>query len=174
MRFFADVSHFQNIHEYLPILIGVLNAELTLFALVFYNWLRLPHAKGWYRKFNLNAILFDSCVLFITLLATRFVYSLMFSRFHLVLFMMVAVVVQILHDFLFYLFLLSVPKGFNRITDYMKKYSKEEGVYALVIDAALIAFAVLLSSHFAAYSLNIQIILLILTLYFVPYMLYMG
>jgi hypothetical protein len=174
MQIFKDISHFDNTSDYLPILLGILNAELTFLALLFYNAIHSPVIKGWYHTFHMNAVILDCLILFIGIILARFFYPFFFSQWNLLLFILLTIVIQTIHDYFFYLFIRSLPLGFNQIFDYMKKYTKKVGVYAIVGDSILIAAACLLSSHFAVYSFNIQIILLILTLYNIPYMIFMG
>jgi hypothetical protein len=173
MRFLTDISHFENTNDYLPILVGILNAELIFLALLFYNAIRSPVIKGWYHRFHLSAILLDCLILFIGIILARFFYSFFFSTWNLFFFILLTIVIQMIHDYIFYLFVKSVPLGSNQIFDYMKKYTKRVGVYAIVGDSILIALACFLSSHFAVYNENIQIILLIFSLYNIPYMIYM-
>ena len=54
--------------------------------------------------------------------------------------------------------------------DFFKDYAREVGAGAILGDSFMMILACLLSSNFATYSLNSNIILLILSLYFVPYM----
>ena len=173
LKFFTDISQFDNISDYLPILLGVLNAEIMLLVLVFNNILRSSSLKGWYHTFNLNAIILDCCILILGIILTRFFYPFLFSTWNLVFFIILSVVIQIIHEFIFYLWFRSLPLGFNKIFDYMKKYAKNVGGYAIFGDSILIASSSLLASHFASYSLNIQIIFFIIALYNIPYMIYM-
>jgi hypothetical protein len=62
-----------------------------------------------------------------------------------------------------------VPRGFNKMLDVFKDYAKELSTNALIGDSILMAFSALLASLTAGSSLNMNIIYLILTLYFVPY-----
>jgi hypothetical protein len=54
--------------------------------------------------------------------------------------------------------------------DFFKDYAREVGVGAILGDSFMMILACLLSSNFATYSLNSNIIILIFSLYFVPYM----
>ena len=54
--------------------------------------------------------------------------------------------------------------------DFFKEYAKEVGSGAILGDSFMMIIACLLSSHFATYSLNSNIIILIISLYFIPYM----
>ena len=54
--------------------------------------------------------------------------------------------------------------------DFFKDYAKEVGGGAILGDSFMMIIACLLSSHFAIYSLNTNIIVLVLSCYFIPYM----
>lgn len=175
MRFFSDISHFSQTKDYLPILLGVLNAECTFLAFIFYKFFRAsPTIKNWYREYGLNAILFDSCFLFFTIIATRFLYSYLFKTWNLISFVLLAMVVQVILDMMFFGFIYLFPPGFNKIYDFMKKYAKEAGMKALVVDILLIILTSLLSSHLASYSQNLQIVFLVMTFFSLPLLLYMN
>jgi len=70
------------------------------------------------------------------------------------------------------LFFSSVPVGMNRMLDTFKKYSKEVGLYAVLGDSIIMISSCLLASNLANYSTNLNIINLIVTLYFIPYVIY--
>ena len=53
--------------------------------------------------------------------------------------------------------------------DFFKDYAEEVGARAILGDSFMMILACLLSSNFATYSLNTNIICLIISLYFVPY-----
>jgi threonine/homoserine/homoserine lactone efflux protein len=54
--------------------------------------------------------------------------------------------------------------------DFFKNYANEVGAGAIIGDSFMMILACLLSSNFATYSLNTNIIALVISLYFVPYM----
>ena len=54
--------------------------------------------------------------------------------------------------------------------DFFKDYAREVGVGAILGDSFMMILACLLSSYFATYSLNGNVIILIFSLYFIPYM----
>ena len=85
-------------------------------------------------------------------------------------FTFLAVCIQIIHDVLFYFLFKSLPLGYNAMLDFFKDYAKEVGAGAIMGDSFMMILACLLSSNFATYSLNTNIIALIVSLYFVPYM----
>lgn len=54
--------------------------------------------------------------------------------------------------------------------DFFKDYASEVGVGAILGDSFMMIIACLLSSYFATYSLNSNLIILIVSLYFFPYL----
>ena len=54
--------------------------------------------------------------------------------------------------------------------DVFKDYAVEVGSGAILGDSFMMIIACLLSSYFATYNLNSNIIILIVSVYFVPYM----
>jgi len=168
---FKDISNFNNLNDYLPILNGCINAELIIMNLVLNGVFKSLYLKKWYKKYQLSAVLADILILFIGLIITRFLYKYIFSSFNIWKFTFLAVLIQIIHDLLFYLLFKNSPLGYNKMFDFFKGYAKEVGVKALIGDSFMIVLTCLLSSYFASYSLNANIISLIFSLYFIPYIL---
>ena len=166
---FGDISNFSNVNDYLPIINGCLNAELILIFLVFHKIIDSFILKKWYKKFNLSAILVDVLILVIGVIIARFFYKFIFSEFNIWKFTGLAVCIQIIHDIIFYLFFTSLPKGYNFMLDFFNEYVKELGIGYIFGDSFMMIIACLLSSHFAIYGTNRNIISLIFSLYFIPY-----
>lgn len=166
---FANISNFSNINDYLPILNGCLNADLIIIFLVFHNIFNSFYLKKWYKTFNLSAVMADVLILVIGIIIARFLYRFIFSEFNIWKFTGLAVCIQIIHDIFFYLFFTSVPTGYNFMLDFFNSYAKEVGAGAIFGDSFMMIIACLLSSRFATFEINRNIILLIISLYFVPY-----
>lgn len=167
---FGNISNFNNTSDYLPILNGCLTADLIIILLVFHGVFGSVYLKKWYNTFQLNAVVADTLILVIGIVIARFLYKYLFNEFSIWKFTGLAVVIQIIHDLLFYWFFNSLPRGYNFMLDFFKDYAKEVGTGAILGDSFMMILACLLSSYFATYSLNGNIILLILILYFVPYL----
>jgi hypothetical protein len=56
--------------------------------------------------------------------------------------------------------------------DFFKLYAKEVGVSAILGDSFMMILACLLTSYLATFSVNINIITLVVSFYFLPYMIY--
>ena len=100
----------------------------------------------------------------------RFFYKYIFNEFSIWKFTFLAVCIQIIHDILFYLFFTNLPVGYNAMLDFFKNYAKEVGIGAILGDTFMMVITCLLSSYFATLSLNANIITLVISLYFFPYM----
>ena len=169
MNFFNDISNFNNVSDYLPILNGILFVETFIIFFTLHNVLRSKKLSFWYQKFQLSAVLADVSIVFLVIILTRFLYPFFFSQFSLILFILLALFLQITHDILFYKFFTWVPRGINTMLDVFKDYATEIREKAIIGDSMIMIFSSLLASHFATYNLNTNIINLIFTLYFIPY-----
>lgn len=171
MQLFKDISNFNNTADYLPILVGVLWVESFVIFFTFITS-RSKVLEQWYRKYGLSAVMADVLIVVIGILIARFIYPFVFTGFTLWKFIGLTLSIQIIHDILFYYFFSLVPKGQNAMIDTFKSYAKEVGGYAILGDSAIIVFSCLAASHLATYSFNWNIINLIITLYFIPYLIY--
>jgi uncharacterized protein YacL len=167
---FQDISNFNNVSDYLPILNGCINADLIIIFLLYHGVFKSYYLKKWYKKYQLSAVIADVLILVIGIIIARYLYKYFFGAFNIWKFTGLAVIIQIIHDILFYWFFKTIPRGYNSMLDFFKDYANEVGVGAILGDSFMMILATLLSSHFATYSLNGNIIILILSLYFIPYM----
>jgi uncharacterized protein YacL len=169
---FKDISNFYNVNNYLPIINGTLNADLIIIFLLYHGMFKSYYLQKWYKKYQLSAVLADVLILIIGIILARFFYKYIFQfqEFSIWKFTGLAVIIQIIHDILFYLFFKSVPRGYNAMFDFFKDYAQEVGFGAILGDSFMMILACLLSSYFATYSLNTNIILLVVSLYLIPYM----
>ena len=168
-KLIEDISKFNNTSDYLSIINGCLNADLIIIFLTFNGVFRSTYLKKWYTNFQLSAVLADTLILVIVIIIARFFYKYLFNDFSIWKFTGLAVAIQIIHDLLFYWFFNSLPRGYNYMLDFFKDYAEEVGARAILGDSFMMILACLLSSNFATYSLNTNIICLIISLYFVPY-----
>ena len=111
----------------------------------------------------------DVLIVLIGAIITRFFYPVLFSKFHIFLFILLGVIIQIIHDMLFYYFFMSVPRGVNKMLDTFKDYAKEVKGKAILGNSAMIIFSFAFGSMMKLYSLNMNIISLIVNLYYFPY-----
>jgi hypothetical protein len=169
---FQDISIFSKTTDYLPIINGALLTDMIVMTQVVSGGIKSVSLQEWYRNYGLSSVGADVLSIIIGVIITRFLYSKIFSKFSIFLFCGLAVIVQVIHDLLFYLLFTSIPRGKSRMLDTFKDYSKEFGPIILLADASMMISTITLSSLFASMNMNTNIILLIVALYIVPYLLY--
>lgn len=169
---FKDIAHFDNTNDYLPLLNGVLITDLFVIFLLNTKIIKSVVLQEWYSKYNLSAVIADVLIIVIGLIITRALYYYIFDTFSIVRFICLAVVVQIIHDILFYVFFQNIPKGVNQMLDTFKDYASEVSYSAILADSGMMILAALIASYLANKSANVNVIVLILFVYLLPYLLY--
>ena len=86
--------------------------------------------------------------------------------------MVITLIVQIIHDIIFYIFFSNVSKGTNKMLDLFKDYANEVGYNAILGDSLMIVIAILSSVYFLNKSTNFNLISLIIMTYMIPYIIY--
>lgn len=169
---FKNIANFSNTSDYLPLFNGVLITDLFVIFLLNTNVIQSVVLKKWYNEYNLSAVIADVLIIFIGLIIVRFVYYYVFDKFSIIKFIILAVLIQLIHDILFYIFFKNVPRGTNRMLDTFKDYAKEVSYKAILSDSGMIIMASLIASYLASKNLNTNIIIMILALYILPYSIY--
>ena len=166
--------NFDNKFEYLPIITANIYADLFIifatFTRVYYKILTL---EDWYKKYRLSAMIADILIGVLYILLGRYLVYTLNLNVGLTLFAFLCVVIQVIFDFLFYLFFTLAPLGSNNMLDFFKGYAKEVGVNALFGDSVLVILAVVISGLLNARSFDTNIVFLILSIYLTPYFIYM-
>jgi hypothetical protein len=167
---FKDISNFNNWSDFLPIFSGCLIAEIIIIIMAF-TYFKSSKLRVWYNNFGLSAIILDVFILIIGFIITRFIYSKIFKEFNIIKFVLLALVVQIIHDILFYFLLIKpIPIGSNKIFDLLKDYGSEVKGGAIIGDSFMMIISVLLASLFAGSNTNTNIIIIVLSVYLLPYL----
>ena len=169
---FSNIANFNNTGDYLPLLNGVLLTDMFVILLSNTRIIDSRVLRQWYENYNLSAVVADILIIFIGLIIVRALYFRIFSQFSIFNFIALALVVQFVHDMLFYAFFKSVPRGMNRMLDTFKDYASEVSYKAVFADGGMMVMAALVASYLAGSTLNANIIVLIVLLYLLPYLLY--
>ena len=169
---FSDISKFNNTQDYLPLFNGVLFTDLFVILLSNAKVIDSRVLRAWYESYNLSAVVADVLIIFIGLIIVRALYYYIFTEFSIFKFITLALIVQFIHDMLFYAFFKSVPRGMNRMLDTFKDYANEVSYKAILADGGMMVMAVIIGSYLAGKNLNTNIIVLIALLYVLPYLLY--
>lgn len=158
--------------NYLPILNAALIIDMIVLLRIVFGQIRYHSLNQWYKKFGIFAILADVLSIMIGIIITKFIYPYIFDHYSLLLFMLLTCIVQLGHDLLFSLLLYFIPRGKSEIMDIFKNYIKEVGSIILFADSAMMIFTILLANQLIHWNMNTNIILLIISLYILPYILY--
>jgi uncharacterized protein YacL len=167
-----NIVNFSNTSDYLPLLNAVLITDLFVILLLNTSIIKSQVLRKWYSQYNLSAVVADVLIILIGLIITRAIYYYVFETFSLLKFTILAVIVQIIHDVLFYMFFSSVPRGVNKMLDTFKDYANEVSYKAIFADSGMMIMSCILASYLANRTMNINIIVLISFLYLLPYLLY--
>lgn len=169
---FKDISHFSKVSDYLSILNGALLVEIAV-LFIFLSRKKQTPLVNWYKTYRLSAVLADVLVVVLGIIITRFLYPVVFNIFSIWKFIALLVIVQTIHDFLFFKIFTGIPRGKNQMLDLFKDYAKDSGMTAILGDNLIVIFSALFASLLANFSLNTNLIIMIFSLYFIPYFLYM-
>ena len=90
--------------------------------------------NDWYDKFKLIAIFLDIFIVIIGFYTTIFL-SKKYNIKNYYIFLALQIILQIIHDILFYIFFTKYPKNINSIIDEFKMYAKNIGVGAIIGDS---------------------------------------
>jgi len=169
---FENIAHFKNTDDYLPILIAALLVDMVVLVRVALGSIQYKSLTYWYKKFGLLAVVADVLGIVIGLILARFLYPFFFNTYSLLPFLLLTCAVQLLHDISFYFFFTSVPRNVSAILDVFKDYAKEVGGLILLVDGLMMISTVLIAIYLKSLSLNSNIIILIVSMYILPYLLY--
>ena len=169
---FKNIADFNNTNDYLPIFNGVLITDLFVILLLNLKLINSRILREWYTDYNLSAVIADVLIIFIGIIIVRSIYYYVFNEFSILKFLLLALVVQFVHDMLFYAFFTNVPRGVNKMLDTFKDYAAEVSYNAVLSDGGMMIMASLSGSYLANKNVNTNIIVMILSLYILPYLLY--
>jgi 23S rRNA maturation mini-RNase III len=93
--------------------------------------------RKWYSQYNLSAVIADVLIILIGLIITRAIYYYVFDSFSIVKFVILAVIIQIIHDLLFYIIFSNIPRGVNKMIDTFKDYANEISYKAILGDSCM-------------------------------------
>jgi hypothetical protein len=167
-----NIADFNNINDYLPLFNAVLITDLFVIFLLNARVIKSQVLRQWYSQYNLSAVIADVLIILIVLIIARAIYYYVFDSFSIVKFVILAVILQITHDILFYLFFSNIPRGVNKMIDTFKDYANNSSYKAILADSGMMIMSCLIASYLVNKNTNTNIIVLISFLYLLPYLLY--
>lgn len=169
---FKNISNFNNIFDYLPLITSALIVDMFVISRMVFGYIKIKSLNEWYNKFGFLAVIADVLSIVIGIIIARLIYTIFFTNYSLILFILLTCFIQIIHDLSFAYFFNLVPRNKSYILDVFKDYGKEVGYTILLADSLMIIGTIILGSFLASFNINIQIIILIISLYILPYLLY--
>jgi len=120
----------------------------------------------WYAEFGIVAVISDCLVIVIGILIAK----MFFPAFPL---LPTAIAIQLIHDILFYVFVIvPIPRGHNSMIDLFKDYGTENGWKILVADSLMMGSTVLISQYLSGLNANIVQFIGLMGVYSLTYILY--
>jgi hypothetical protein len=172
----GDIGNFHTADDIIPI------GSATIFAINIVAMLtRLGFVGGktlntYFDTFGLEGILANTSLIVILFQLTRFAYTKLYTdagkAWSPFVFVCALIVMQVLHDLVFYFGVVNViPSGNNEMVDALKKYSNENGSRALASHAGFLIMVAVVAMFLKERSLIFIIMTSIFTLYLLPYVL---
>jgi hypothetical protein len=158
------------------LLMGILTVDTVTLAIARY----FPDFLGatlneWYDRFTLSAVLADTFIIFIGFLLARYVYTRYLQPrlgTNLPVFLAVLVVIQLLHDLLFYAAVIQpMPEGHNAMIDVFRRYA-QAGPIILFGDAILMLASAVVTLVYLRQPSHVVWSAGALVSYALPYLLY--
>lgn len=123
----------------------------------------------WYATFGILAIISDCLVIVLGILIAQFIAP----GVNTITLAGVSIVVQIIHDVLFYyMVILGVPRGQNTMIDLFKEYAVENSWKILVADSAMIGSTVFLADYLSTLKASHTTFIGLLGVYALTYIIY--
>jgi hypothetical protein len=152
------------------------------FSLIFTNWAGI---NKWYNKFGWTGILLDCLSILAGFYIAKYIYILCVDNgfiiesknymINILKFLGIILVVQILHDILFYLLIINpTKKNKNKLIDEFKEYAKKAGFQAILGDSSMYIVSILFLIIVNKLSDDTKTFLSILFLYILGYLLYQN
>jgi len=170
----SDISDFTNNSDLLYLFTAVTIVDLIGIYLAKNNFIG-SNINIWYDKFKISAVILDIFIIIIGLIITRYIFFINNFSFSPLLFIIIAVSVQIIHDTLFYKFFISpIPYGVNDLMDVYKDYANEVSFKIIGADSAMVIASALIAMYLKSVPSSYSSSLLILSIYLIPYLLFQN
>jgi hypothetical protein len=131
--------------------VGAIIVECFILGLIYFTALTRITIRQWYNEFTIGAYTVDiASVLIGTYLATLFTSNLYLQLLY-------VVIIGLIHDISFGMFLNSINTKSSKILEFFKKYAKEYGKKILFVDALILVSTLLVSNFLLNYLSNANI-----------------
>ena len=166
----GDISNANNTLDFIQIFTAVLIVDFIVILLVKKGRRLGKSINVWYDQLGMTAVMLDVFIIVIGIIITRYIFTYFQIPFNATYFILIALIVQLIHDVLLYL-LVIVPstKGTSTVLDIYKDYAKENGAYILLADSAMVLASCLIAMLLKQQDTHVSVSLMILVIYLIPY-----
>jgi hypothetical protein len=129
----------------------------------------------WYDVYGLDAILLDTLIVIIGFVVVSAIYPYIFADWNIIYFLILMLVVQIIHDYLFWRYVIvPIPQGHNKVIDTLKVYAENVKGGAIIGDSIMYVLGVPIASLLVGMDWSVSKLLTIgiFALYPIMYLLY--
>jgi hypothetical protein len=166
----TTLTDWNNTSSWLLLLLAILVVDVVVMIISRHTRRFGDVLNVWYDRFGIGAVISDVFIIAIGFAIGRWVYNTWFRDAGLAWFLGILVIVQMIHDILFYLgVILPMPRGLNAMMDVFKDYSNENSWKIIVGDAGLMLASAGVFMGLERLSAPWQIAVGLLTLYALPY-----
>lgn len=168
-----DIGDYTHVEEILPIGVATLVMINLMITLTRMGVAGGKSLNAYFDNFGLEGVLTNASLVALLFQLARFGYTSFYTTggrpWSPLVFVCVLVVVQMLHDLIFYYGVVNqVPAGKNDMVDILKRYSQENGSRALAGHAAFIIAVAILAMLFKDKSLLFLVTMGVASLYILP------
>ena len=173
----TDIGDFWSSGDMWYIVTAVLIVDVIgIFLFRFYPKFFGSSLNIWYTKLGLVASISDIAIIAIGFIIARLIYTFFLEKkygWNPLLFIALLLAVQIIHDILFYLFvILPIPEGRNDVIDLFKKYANEINFSIYIGDATMITSSALIAMALKDYGDSITASSAVAAIYALTYILF--
>ncbi len=164
-----NISDFKNYNDMIPIFLAVTIIDFIVILIAKYTGFFRKQINVWYDKLGMTAVLLDIFIIVIGLLITRWIFTKYNIEFTPIKFIIVALLVQIVHDISLYKLFIENHTGGNVVLDIYKSYAIENGTDIILADSAMVIGSCILAMYLKGFETHFNIYGLILVIYLIPY-----
>ena len=129
-----------NNHSILTLVVGAIIVECFTLGIIYFTALTRKTIRQWYNEFTIGAYTMDIASAIIgAYLATLFTSNLYLQ-------LVCVVIIGLIHDISFGMFLNSINTKSSKILEFFKKYAKEYGTKILLVDALILVSTLIISN----------------------------
>jgi hypothetical protein len=171
-----DISDYYEVSDWVFIGIAVLLVDvIVLFLIRFFPDVFGKAINIWYNRFKLSAVISDVFIILLGFGISRYIYTeYIYPNYdwNPVYFTGLSVVVQVIHDILFYFGVIKpITPGHNAMIDVFKSYSESGGAKVIAADSGMMIASSFFSMALKAAPAHITAFIGLLAVYVVPYIL---